>query len=247
MKGDASKGSLKDIEQKRKQVYKPILDHPYTQGYEYPNIAPQFATSILDFLTSLLKSYGAYLELKKKKGVKISVPDVHDKITIGFNSTVARLEKQAQPNRDRVYGTTSEPVEAYVKYVFVAKSDMSSSLLTSSFPILAYTASRSLEDRVKLVELPEGAMQRLSSALNTKNVGVLSLQRTWEEGKPLFDIIDKHVPDVNVPWLSGLFGEEGAFEAPAIKFVKTSMPIGKRQAKGQGQTPKAKNRKKAAN
>lgn len=241
-------GSLKDLEIKRREVFKPILDNPYTKGYEWPETDPETAKTITEYLTQLLSGYGKYVELQKSEGkAKAEKPEICDKLTLGFNSTVKKLEDQAAPNREKLFcgeqnkrrkrqkQPGSEATRSYVKYVFVAKSDISTPLLTSGFPLLTFCASRSLEDRVKLVELPRGSMAKLLKTLNTPNVGVLSLEEGWTEGKAMFDFINVHVPDVEVPWLQGIFDENpdvgAGYEKPVIRFLKTSAPIGKGKPK----------------
>lgn len=247
-------GSLKDLEVKRREVFKPILDNPYTKGYEWPESDPETSKTITEYLTQLLSGYGKYVELKKS-GSKNNVerPEICDMMTLGFNSTVKTLEDQAAPNREKLFcgepkkrmKVKSQKVDGgrkrYVKYVFVTKNDISTPLLTNGFPLLTFCASRSLEDRVKLVELPRGSMTKLLKVLNTPNVGVLSLTEDWKEAKAMFDLIDSRIRDVDVPWLLNMFGENPSigvgYEKPVIRFLKTSAPIGR---------PKPKQKKGAA-
>lgn len=241
-------GSLKDIERKRREVFKPILDNPFTKGTEWPDVDPVTGKAILDYLIQLLSSYGSYIELQNSgKSKSIPVPDLADKITIGFNSTVKKLETQAAPNREKILKKKKKNPEheslksRYTKYVFVAKADISTPLLTSCFPLLTFSASRSLQDRVKLVLLPRGSMERLLKALCTENTCIISLSDDWKAGAALFDLLDAKVKNVEVPWLEGIFGEgEVVFEKPAIKFLKTSAPIGKPK-KNNGKVMKPKN------
>lgn len=200
----------------------------------------------MDYLTQLLSSYGNYVEVKKQnKGKSIPEPIVASKITVGFNSSVLKLEKQAAPNREKILKTAKKArleQTGYTKYVFVAKSDITTLLLTDCFPLLTFAASKSQTDRVKLVELPKGATNRLLKTLNIPNASILTLKCDWEEGKPLFDLIDSKVPDVDVPWLQGIFDDDfvmdRAYKKPAIGFVKTSAPIGPRKPKKAGGRPK---------
>lgn len=241
-------GSLKDTEQKRREVLKPILDNPFTKGLEWPVIDPKTGHTIVDYLTLLLSPYGRYIEMKKQSK-DVPVPEVASKITVGFNSTMRKLEEQAAPNRAKVLklkkrkrAKTDTPArDRYTKYVFVAKSDITTLLLTNPFPLLTFSASRSLQDRVKLVELPKGAMTKLLTALHTENVGILSLESGWKEGAPLFALIDKQVQDVDVPWLQGLFDDEFVldhiYQKPAISFVKTSAPVGGKRKTQKQQKP----------
>lgn len=243
-KPEVGKGSLLDI--KSREVYKPILDNPYTQGPEFPAITKDTAKAILDYLLQLLPSYGNYQSVKDKK--TIEPHPLHGKITIGFNSTVQALEGQASSNRQKVFRAKKEPkpktsIDGYMKYVFVAKNDISTPLLTSMFPLLAYSASKSLEDRVKLIELPKGSMNKLLDVLHTPNVSILGISELWIGGKELFLLIDREIVDIDVPWLQGLFdGQLEVFQEPAIRFLKTKAPVGKRPGKKERQQKKKEDR-----
>ncbi|KAF3988359.1 hypothetical protein FT663_02393 [Candidozyma haemuli var. vulneris] len=232
---EAGKGSLKDLDKKSREVFKPILDNPFTQGPDYPALPKETARAILDYLLQLLPSYGNYLSLKNKKGVEPHA--LNNKITLGFNSTVQALEAQASTNRQKVFKkqkvtSKKSSIDGYVKYVFVARNDISTPLLTSMFPLLAFSASKSPQNRVKLIDLPRGSMNKLSEVLHTPNVGIIALSEEWKEGKELFAMIEREVKDVEVPWLQGLFdGQLDLFEKPAIKFLKTKTPLGKRPGK----------------
>lgn len=249
-------GSIRDLEQKKREVFKPLLENPFSKGAEWPTVERPVAETIMECLTQVLSKYGSYLEMKKlNKNKEIPVPEVASKITIGFNSTVKKLEEQAKPNRARLLGKNTAPKKTskcdliepgYVKYVFVARNDISTPLLTSCFPLLTFSASRSGLDRVKLVELPRGATHKLLNVLRTENVSIISLEENWTEGKLLFDVVNSSIRDTEVPWLAGLFDDTSApqYEKPNIKFVKTTMPIGRvDKDKKRGILKKKKNRK----
>lgn len=235
----SGKGSLKDLNQKSKEVYKPFLDNPFAKSPEWPEVAPATARTILDFLVQLLGGYGQYLQVKKtKKDTSLEEPSVLKNVTVGFNLTVKALERQAAPNREKVFKkrrtepTKNDSHHGYIKYVFVAKKDLSTPLLSECFPLLTFSASQSASNKVKLIELPKGSIEKLLAALHTENVFVLSLSLAWREGKPLFDLIDKEVKDVEVPWLEGIFGDaKELFVKPPVKFVKTTRG-GRRERKG---------------
>lgn len=230
-------GSLKDLEIRRREVFKPILDNPFTKGTSWPQVSDGTSKSIVEYLTQLLSNYGQYNQARKtSKDKTIPKHDLEDKITIGFNSTVRVLEEQAAPNRAKVLKQkgrqeTATATKPYVKYVFVSKSDITTPLLTSNLPLLTFSASRSLQDRVKLIELPRGSLQKLLKVLGVDNVSIFSLRQDWVEGAPLFKLIDESIEDVEVPWLEALFTGEGPLDAvyqkPDIRFLKTSAPVGK--------------------
>lgn len=237
-------GSLKDVEQKRRQVFKPILDNPYTQTNQWPEMDQKAATDILDLLCLLLLRVGKYSSILKEANEKKKVdkshktpdaPAIQSQMTIGFNSTVKKLESQASCKM-RHKSTTKKHKKLKVienstqlKYIFVAKSDIQPALLTQSFPVLSFTASESLGNRIKLVELPKGAMNKLSESLNMKNIGIIGLTNNAKEAKPLYDLVNLNITDIDIPWLSGIFDESAninnLFHKPAVKMLLTSAPI----------------------
>lgn len=262
----AISGSLKDTEKRRRQVFKPILDNPYTQSKLWPFISPELSNTILEHLSQILSNLGHYnglhAEAKKDNSSKIKttdIPEIRKEITIGFNSTIKALETQASKHRYRLTKKSkthkkqrTSDFGTNIKYVFVAKYDITPSLLTSPFPVLAYTSSTSANDRVKLIQLPRGSMSRLSSILKIENTSILGLSDNIEQAQALYNVIDSEVKDVEVPWLSYLFSEsdqvadqqvQGVFRKPAVKFLNTSAPI---MAKRNDQKAENKKRKNAA-
>lgn len=226
-------GSLKDVEQKKRQVFKPILDNPYTQSSQWPEVDSKLANDILELLCLLLAGVGKYQKMKRgaKKGEDIGEPDMLNHITLGFNSTVKRLESQADEKRQILTGQSKrlkKSSDSNLKYVFVAKNDISPPILTQSFPVLCFTASQSLENRVKLVGLPKGSMDRLSSILNIKHTGIIGITENFTEAKPLLTLVDS-IEDVDMPWLSAIFTDISSFTAyfhkPAIKVLATTAPV----------------------
>lgn len=155
--------SVKEAEKKRKQVFKPLLDNPFTQA-QFPIINQNIQDQILDFLLHILEDIGKYETLlKSKPEVSPEEPESLKHMTLGFNSTVQLLEDQA-----RGFHTKE------LSYVLVCKADIQPSLLTSQFPILSYTAS-SESNKVKLVQLPRGSMDKIEKVLG-KKTGIIGLQ-----------------------------------------------------------------------
>lgn len=157
----ASSSSIKAQEAKKRLVFRPILDNPYTQSNVWPFIEPQLGVDIVDLLENILKT---------QKDSK--------EIYHGFNPTVQTLEKQAAYNRDK-----TGDVVPQIKYVFVCKFDMSPPILTSMFPVLCMTSSKSTDDMVKLVQLPRGSIERLSKALGIENSGIIGITEKLEQAK----------------------------------------------------------------
>mgnify|MGYP001119046192 CR=1 FL=1 len=221
-KGNAGSTSLKELEKKRRQVFKPVLDNPFTQSNLWPFIEPELATNIIDLLEIVLSPIGQHSKMVselKDKSKCPPKPEICNEITIGFNSTVSTLEKQAQTRFKRRKTSTNK----FLNYVFVTKYDIAPSVLTSFFPTLTVTASN--EQRVKLIQLPRGTMDKLSKFVNKENVGIIGMTSNVAGASSLYKIIDENVTDVDIPWLSGLFDEEQKFVKPSLKHILTSAPI----------------------
>lgn len=233
-------GSLRDVEKRRRQVFKPVLDNPFTQGHQWPAVEPELGASMVDVLALVLSNLGSYnlivKEMRSKKGTQPlklpTEPAILKHITIGFNSTVQRLEKQASHKRAKVGNKkikADDSDSSYIKYVFVAKAEISPPILTQHFPLLSFTASKSRQERVKLVQLPRGATKKLSETLGIPNTTIIGLTGDIREAKPLYALADK-VENVEAPWLEGLFGgaDEVYFHKPALRVLATTAPMGKK-------------------
>ena len=242
-------GSIKESSRKRRQVSKPILDNPYTQSNLWPFVEPSIAQSILDLLGILLSSIGHYNSIANARSsdngdsLKPRKPYMCNKITVGFNSTMGVLEKQAKQIRtgkadllsQRKTEAISEQQENleddYFKYVFVTRYDITPLLLTSHFPVLSITSSKSASDRVKLVQLPRGSMEKLSSILCSKDVGIIALTSNIDKAEPLYDLIDSTIDNVHAPWLENFFANSERelssvhFKRPPVKLLSTSSPL----------------------
>lgn len=239
--------SLRESEKKTRQVFKPILDNPYTQSTTWPFVDPKTGEDIIVLLEQLLAPIGSHKQILKDNATNNSFvppekPQVESHVTLGFNSTVKTLENQASITRKRVFGTKAkvEKSSRFVKYVFVAKYDITPAILLNHFPVLAFTSSRSLEERVKLIQLPKGAMARLSKATGMDHLGIVGLEHDTDAAQSLFTMINNGIGDVEVPWLMGIFSESKSipFYDPSVRFLSTTAPIvSKKQAKRLSQEP----------
>ncbi|CCH42731.1 Ribonucleases P/MRP protein subunit [Wickerhamomyces ciferrii] len=209
--------SIKAVEKKKKQVFKPLLDNPFTQA-QFPRIEPSIQSQILDFLIHILEDIGKYESLKStssKSNNKFTLekPEILDHITLGFNSTVQKLESQAQ----------GKPQKQIISYVLVCKADIQPSLITSQFPVLSYTAS-SEHNKVKLVQLPKGSIEKIEKVLGKKN-GIIGLSKTEFLPNAFIKLLDD-VPNVEVPWLENI-----RFVKPNIKLLETTATIAPKKDK----------------
>lgn len=206
--------SLKARSNKRNQIFKALLDNPYTQSNTWPFVTPSVAKDLLDLMDAIL------------------CPIVQEAIKIerikwlyyGFNSTVETLERQAANNRGKHKDSVRQ-----IKYLIVCKYDITPQLLTSMFPTLCFTASKGSSDMVKLVQLPKGSMERLSNIIGVANTGILGLPGDVELAEPIYKLIDENVKDIEIPWLSNIFDSPGIFYQPQVKQLQVKAPQGKKK------------------
>lgn len=210
--GGPSGNSLKEREKRRRQVFKPVLDNPYTQ-VNWPFIKPSTNEDILNLLLSALRPIGVYNEVMKrsesdKKVQTPEMPDILQKVTIGFNSTTAALEGLAK----------NKPQTLPIEYVFICKYDIPAKILVQHFPVLTYTASKGANRTIKLVQLSKGSAQAISDALKIPDTTILGLSKDSPLSNTSFF---NEIPDVEVPYLEHL----STFNKPVINFLSTSAPI----------------------
>ncbi|RLV89628.1 hypothetical protein JA1_005066 [Spathaspora sp. JA1] len=221
--------SLKELEKKKKQVFKPILDNPYTQSNTWPFIEPDLSTTILDFLDVLLSPIGKYKTSTALVKQQVQPPDIVNFVYHGFNSTVEALEIQAGVNRGIRHDKLAKP---QITHLFICKYDIVPNIITSMFPVLSYTASGST--RVKLVQLPRGSMDRISKAVGVENTGIVGFTEGCPGAEALFELVNSSVKDVEVPWLDGLLTGDMKFVAPGLRNIVTTAPV--HQSKNKNKT-----------
>lgn len=209
-------GSLKDIETKRRQVFKPVLDNPYTQA-AWPWVEAPQGEVYRDILCTLLEPLKHHKELLKTKPEVLPEPPLAlAHATLGFNSTVKALERCAPVGR----GAKGAALPV-LGVVFVCKSEITPAVVTQHFPVLCYVAGR-----VKLVQLPRGSMDKLSEAVGRPHTGIVGITRDMPGAGTLVALVEGGVGDVEVPWLEGV-----DFQKPVLKVLKTSAPMGKPKQK----------------
>lgn len=206
--------SLKEREKRRRQVFKPVLDNPYTQ-VNWPFIEPQRGEDIRELLIDTIKPIGVYNEVLKRIEADKSIPppqrpEILDQVKIGFNDTTSTLESLAKRHQ--------HPLP--LGYVFVCKYDISPRILVQHFPVLTYTASKGANSHIKLIQLPKGSAQRLSEALNISDTTILGVSINSPLSKT--DIFND-IQDVSVPYLEHM---KDLYNKPVINFLSTTAPIG---------------------
>lgn len=230
-KNKPSGNSLKEREKRRKQVFKPVLDNPYTQ-VNWPFVNPNTAADIRELLVNGLTPAGVYSKICKQAGDDANIkvpekPEVLNQITVGFNATTSALESLAKHHKN------SFPMG----YIFVCKYDIPAKILVQHFPVLTYTASKGSNRSIKLVQLPKGSADILSKALNVTDTTILGVSINsdiFQTNSVLFN----EIPDVIIPYLEGV----DIYKKPVINYLSTSAPVG---VKKQDQKQKDQKRKQS--
>ncbi|EGV63066.1 hypothetical protein CANTEDRAFT_114377 [Yamadazyma tenuis ATCC 10573] len=206
--------SLKEREKRKKQVFKPVLDNPFTQ-IQWPFIEPELGSHVVESLEVLLTPVGQYHKNITAKGAPM--PKFLDGFTFGFNPTTEALERQAN--------TKHPDADKQIRYVFVCRYDIIPSILTQHFPVLTYTALRNSHHTIKLIQLPKGAIDRLSQASGINDLSILSVTGNAPGVEGFFDLYNS-VPEVQIPFLEPILKKRGNFKSPLIKLISTSAPVG---------------------
>jgi hypothetical protein len=131
------------------------------------------------------------------------MPDVYDHLTIGFNSTVRRLESLARNRKPQILveNTDREQPEPGVNLsmVFVCRKTLPE-IMTSTLPLLIAT-SASNPTRASLVEISAEAEEKIAQALYQPRIGVLGIDVEAVGAETLLQFVQNTITTVDVPWL----------------------------------------------
>ncbi|KAI5961814.1 POP3 [Candida pseudojiufengensis] len=211
-KTDQAMGSsLKAKNNKKKQVFKALLDNPFTSN-NWPFIQPKDSEDILTVFKVLIKPHFNQVNAEDKPKIFKSP---HEGVYFGFNSIVETLERQASNFR----GKKKDSIEP-LKYLLVCKNELPS-VMTDLLPTLCFTASKDQNDKVKLIQLPKGSMEVLSNCIGKPRCGIIALNKR-EEFESLNILMDK-VDDITIPWLNDIFNSPTQFYAPKISTNKPNV------------------------
>lgn len=169
----------------------------------------------------------------------LAPPEIHDHLTIGFNTTTRYLELLAQKsspstveheNSGAVLATKTcaqlslgptniKPLAA----VFIPRSGRSS-VLYSHMPPLTKAASLAVPSSpsTRIVSLPEGAEDRLKTVLSIPRVGMVGMIDCAPDASSLIEFIRQNVSELEVPWLQEAI--KGVYLAVKINAIQTSAP-----------------------
>ncbi|OQU97671.1 hypothetical protein CLAIMM_03566 [Cladophialophora immunda] len=197
------------------------LSLPYPEP-QWPTISPDAEQALLQLLLRLLQPIGDFRRdhvarsKGKGRGGKIHkrtqedslpewMPDVYDHITLGFNSTVRRLESLARTRKPPVLSqqTDADPASGHapanLSVVFVCRQNLPD-IMTSSLPLLLATSAPAA-NRARLVEWSSQAEEQVARALHQPRVGVLGVGDGTPGAETLLHFVRDNVDGVDVPWL----------------------------------------------
>lgn len=132
------------------------------------------------------------------------MPDVYDHLTIGFNSTVRRLETLASSRKPQILAqdtdtTPENDPPAHLPVVFVCRNNLPD-IMTSSFPLLMATSAPS-PTQARLVEMSAQAEEKISQALCQPRVGVLGIEEGAVGAASLLHFVKDNIEALDIPWL----------------------------------------------
>ncbi|KAJ2963260.1 hypothetical protein NQZ79_g1695 [Umbelopsis isabellina] len=207
--------NLRKAEEKRKVVYKAVLDTPFI--LKWPFTPANIHDEILQLLCDNLKPLGqARAERRRQRKNKVKVAEnlpASPIVITGINAITRNLEKKDPDDSDAL--------------LFVCRGDIDPSQLCAHFPQLSALANR------KLVSLQQGAETAISSSLGLKRVSAVQIQGTgdlWERLVKATSVI----PTLDAPWL------EARYMNTQIKTLETSTPVVTKQRPKPNQQQKPK-------
>lgn len=157
-------------------------------------------------------------------------PEVHDHLTVGFNTTTKYLELLSSRSTTEIddsgavatvkTSTNLKPLAA----VFVSRSSQPP-VLYSHLPLLTKAASLAVPSSpsTRIISLPEEAADRLKAVLGIPRVGVIGLIDGAPNASSLIEFIREQVPELEVPWLEEAV--KGTYLAVKINAIQTDAPL----------------------
>jgi len=213
--------SLRKAEEKRRVVYKAVLDTPFI--LKWPFTPAEKQNDILRTLCTCLAPLGkARSERRRQRKEKVKATEQLPRsptVVTGINAITRSLERKDPDDSDAL--------------VFVCRNDIDPPQLCAHIPQLCALASR------KLIQLPQGAEKSIADALGLKRVGAIQVKGTGDEWDKLVQLTSS-TPTLTAPWL------EPRYMATQIKTLETSAPIVKRPQQQQQKQKQKQNQKSEA-
>lgn len=195
--------SLKSLDKnivKKRQVYKPILDNPFTnESHLWPHVEEQ------QFVWELLRTT---VLCKVKNFADVPLDKWPWDILSSYNEIVTYLED-------------SKSDEDVILYV-CNKDPGVSSVLLQQIPLLCYMSNCN----VTLVQLPKGSLPIIQQSLDSSPLqcldGLLLLRCNGKINSQFVTQVTSKVASLQFPWLQNV-----KYQPTNVKLVKTTVPISK--------------------
>ncbi|KAK9458199.1 hypothetical protein V1511DRAFT_492004 [Dipodascopsis uninucleata] len=225
-------------DRKRKIVFRPVLDNPYTRVL-WPEVSQEDSKLFMDLLKGILEPIGAYFDYlksdsestgkgKKRKrpaknatsdkstNMKYPKPAILARLTLGLTNTTKLLEQQSAKWKSQ----GNEPKEEHspsrkIDIVFICRADTNPALLVSHFPLLCTSSN----PPVKLVQLPKGSMAQLAKWTGIEELAVIGLRSGSKATEVLDQMVNEKVREVVLPW------KQMDYRPVNIKHILTTVPI----------------------
>lgn len=237
--------SIKNIEIKKRKIFKPVLSNPYINDPIFKNFK-FIDKSIQDDLIGLLFANGSILhrvgiinltkeENKSKKSVINSKETRSEQekneeeedlsyVNYGFNKCNKLLEDQIKLIKQNKINKNDK---TFLKYLFICKQDLkfnenNSNLMIKHLPTLCYLSN------VKLIQLPKDSNLKISKILNTKNSIEFLLLSNGGIDNVLKSFIESTIVDDNDKDSDGTttnYLTDWNYKKVDVKFLLTSQPI----------------------
>lgn len=188
---------------KRKQVFRPILDNPFTdEAHLWPAVSDHHDVLERFRLTVLQRLKQAN---EWSQGTSLEAPV---DVVLGFNNVVEYCEHD---------GAGSGSDTTVDGFLFVCNKDGVPAVLLSQLPVLAYTSKRV----VKVVQLPKNSLRLFDECLpQTKHDGLLLLLNNDKLDRSFATMLENKVGDLHPPWLQGI-----DYVSAPVKLLSTSVPL----------------------
>lgn len=165
-----------------------------------------------------------------------SMPEIYNNLTIGFNTTIRRLEALSQVRKP---SSLSEPTIAHqpppapsnLLAVLVCRRSFPE-VVTSSLPLLIATAAPK-SSRSRLIEISPQSEAKIAQALRQPRVGVLGVENDAAGAATLARFVVENIEAVDIRWLEPL-------STPAYLPVKIHSVAATPKQKSSGDTRKRK-------
>ncbi|KAK5056539.1 hypothetical protein LTR84_012070 [Exophiala bonariae] len=134
------------------------------------------------------------------------MPEITSHLTIGFNTTIRRLEALSQvrrpssfskPQKSSSGSSKAEPTNLFA--VLVCRRSFPE-VLTSSIPSMLVTAATK-PSRARLIDISPQSEAKIAEALKQPRVGVLGIEFDAPGVNNLSRFVLENIHEVDIPWL----------------------------------------------